>query len=49
MNEDFLRAVRALINESREGALHIATYQPKNDLLSAALAVDLLFPKEGAK
>lgn len=41
-------ATRKLVGESRKGSTYIAMYQPKNDLLSAALAVDLLLTEEEA-
>lgn len=41
-------ATRKLVGEARKGSTHIAMYQPKNDLLSAALAVDLLLTEEEA-
>lgn len=39
-------ATRHLVGQARAGAKHIDTYQPKSDLLSAALAVDFLLTEE---
>lgn len=40
-------AVRELVQAARVGAQNIALYKPKNDLLSAALTVELMLSEEG--
>ena len=40
-NVDLEAAIDELIHQARVAACHIATYKPKNDLLSAVMTVEL--------